>query len=283
MSAQHWQQFGSSGHAVGVIGQGTWNLERSPRREAIATLRRGLDLGLNHIDTAEMYGSGEAERLVGEAIAGRRGEVYLVSKVLPQNATRRGVVEACERSLAALHTDHLDCYLLHWRGSVPLRETLEAFVALQAAGKIRSWGVSNFDHEDLGELEALGLGLPVCNQVLYHLRERAIEHTVLPWCHAHGIAVTAYTPFGPGAFPDARSAAGRALDHVARRHEATSRQIALAFLTRHAQVFPIPKASTVAHVEENAGAGTLTLSRESIDELEAAFPAKAWTGSLPMI
>jgi len=283
MSAQQVRQFGTTGHAVGVIGQGTWQLERSPRREAIAALRRGLDLGLNHIDTAEMYGSGEAERLVGEAIAGRRGEVFLVSKVLPGNASRRGVVEACERSLKALHTDHLDCYLLHWRGSVPLGETIEALAGLQAAGRIRSWGVSNFDDQDLDELEGLGLGLPVCNQVLYHLRERAIEHTVLPWCHARGIAVTAYTPFGPGAFPDRRSAAGRVLERVADRHEASPRQVALAFLARHAQVFPIPKASTVAHVEENAGAGTIELSAESVDELEAAFPAAPWTGDLPMI
>lgn len=277
MSAQQIRQFGSSGHAIGVIGQGTWQLERAPRREALATLRRGLDLGLNHIDTAEMYGSGESEAVVGEAIAGRRGEVYLVSKVLPQNASRRGIPQACERSLKALRTDHLDCYLLHWRGSIPLGETIEAFIALQEAGKIRAWGVSNFDDEDLAELEGLGLGLPVCNQVLYHLRERAIEHTVLPWCHARGVAVTAYTPFGPGKF------GSPALEAVARRLEATPRQVALAFLTRHAQVFPIPKASTVAHVEENAGAGTITLSRESIDELEAAFPARPWTGRLPMI
>jgi len=283
MSAQQTQQFGTTGHAVGVIGQGTWQLERAPRREAIATLRRGLDLGLNHIDTAEMYGSGEAERLVGEAIAGRRGEVFLVSKVLPNHASRRGVAEACDRSLQALRTDHLDCYLLHWRGSVPLGETIEAFVALEAAGKIRSWGVSNFDDADLDELEALGLGLPACNQVLYHLRERVIEHTVLPWCHSRGIAVTAYTPFGPGAFPDRRSAGGRVLERVADRHEASPRQVALAFLARHAQVFPIPKASTVAHVEENAGAGTIVLSAESVDELEAAFPAAPWTGNLPMI
>jgi diketogulonate reductase-like aldo/keto reductase len=283
MSAQQSRQFGSSGHAIGVIGQGTWQLERAPHREAVATLRRGLDLGLNHLDTAEMYGSGQAEALLGEAIAGRRGEVYLVSKVLPQNASRRGTEQACERSLKALRTDHLDCYLLHWRGSVPLGETIEAFIALQRAGKIRSWGVSNFDDEDLAELADLGLGLPVCNQVLYHLRERAIENTVLPWCHQRGVAVTAYTPFGPGAFPDTRTATGRTLDHVARRHEATPRQVALAFLARHAQVFPIPKASSLAHVEENAGAGAITLSRESIDELEVAFPLKPWTGHLPMI
>ena len=258
MSALQMRAFGPSGHALGVIGQGTWQLERSSRREALAALRRGLDLGLDHIDTAEMYGSGEAESLVGEAIAGRRGEAYVVSKVLPQNASRSGVVAACERSLRALRTDHLDAYLLHWRGSVPLGETIEAFVALQRAGKIRAWGVSNFDADDLDELEGLGLGLPVCNQVLYHLRERAIEHAVLPWCQRHGVALTAYTPFGPAPFRDAP-----ALTEAARLHDATPRQIALAFLTRHAQVFAIPKASTVAHVEENAGAGTLELERAS--------------------
>jgi diketogulonate reductase-like aldo/keto reductase len=277
VSAQQVRQFGSSNRAVGVIGQGSWQLERAPHREALATLRRGLDLGLNHIDTAEMYGSGEAEALVGEAIAGRRGEVFLVSKVLPQNASRAGVRRACENSLRALRTDHLDCYLLHWRGSVPLRETIEAFVELQTAGTIRSWGVSNFDVTDLDELEALGLGLPVCNQVLYHLRERAIEHAVLPWCHRRGIAVTAYTPFGPGRFPD------RELGAIAREHEATPRQVALAFLARHAQVFPIPKASTLAHVEENAGAGALSLSAAAVEQLEAAFPLRPWPGHLPMI
>jgi diketogulonate reductase-like aldo/keto reductase len=277
MSAQQSRQFGPSSRAVGVIGQGTWQIERSPHRAAVATLRRGLDLGLNHIDTAEMYGSGEAEALVGEAMTGRRGEVYLVSKVLPQNASRQGVIQACERSLRALRTDYLDCYLLHWRGPVPLRETIEAFTGLQQSGKIRAWGVSNFDVDDLDELEALELGLPVCNQVLYHCRERAIEHAVLPWCHQRGVAVTAYTPFGPGRFPD------RELRDIALEHDATPRQVALAFLTRHAQVFPIPKASTLEHVEENAGAGTLTLSPEVIERLDAAFPLRSRPGSLPMI
>jgi diketogulonate reductase-like aldo/keto reductase len=283
MSAQQQRQFGNSGRALSVIGQGSWQLERASQREAVATLRRGLDLGLDHIDTAEMYGSGEAEAVVGEAIAGRRGEAYVVSKVLPTNASRKGVQQACERSLRALRTDHMDCYLLHWRGSVPLGETIEAFVELQRAGKIRHWGVSNFDADDLDELEALGLGLPTCNQVLYHLRERAIEHAVLPWCQQRGVAVTAYTPFGPGRFPAAATAQGQALARAAELHDATTRQVALAWLTRHAGVFPIPKASSVPHVEENAGAGTLTLSAEAIELLDAAFPLKPWSGSLPMI
>ncbi|MET0293312.1 MAG: aldo/keto reductase [Steroidobacteraceae bacterium] len=278
MSGQQSRPFGPSAHPLGIIGQGTWNLERASQRAAVATLRRGLDLGLTHLDTAEMYGSGEAETLVGEAIAGRRGEAWVVSKVLPQNASRRGVVTACERSLKALRTDYLDVYLLHWRGSVPLAETVEAFVDLQRAGKIRHWGVSNFDVDDLDELERLGLGLPVCNQVLYHLRERAIEHAILPWCQQRGVALTAYTPFGPAPFREHAT-----LTAAARLHDATPRQVALAFLTRHSQVFAIPKASSVAHVEENAGAGTLELGSEAIDLLETAFPRKPWPGHLPMI
>lgn len=283
MSGQQLRQFGATGRAVGVIGQGTWQLERSPRREAVATLRRGLDLGLNHIDTAEMYGNGDAEALVGEALAGRRDEAFVVSKVLPQNASRRSVIRACEQSLKQLGLAHLDCYLLHWRGATPLGETVEAFVELKKAGKIRGWGVSNFDADDLAELAALDLGLPACNQVLYHLRERAIEHAVLPWCQLRGVAVTAYTPFGPGRFPDARSEQGRALAAAADLHDATPRQIALAFLARHAEVFPIPKASTTAHVEENAGAGALELGIEAIDLLEAAFPRGPEPAGLPMI
>ena len=283
MSAQQLRQFGSSGRAVGVIGQGTWQLERAPRREAIATLRRGLDLGLNHIDTAEMYGNGAAEALVGEALAGRRDEAFVVSKVVPSNASRRGVLRACEQSLQHLGLEHLDCYLLHWRGSTPLGETIEAFLELQKSGKIRSWGVSNFDADDLAELAALELGLPACNQVLYHLRERAIEHAVLPWCQLRGVAVTAYTPFGPGRFPVGSSGQGRALAEVAEMLEATPRQVALAFLARHAEVLPIPKASTIAHVEENAGAGALELSVEAIDVLETAFPRGPEPAGLPMI
>ena len=197
--------FGSTGRAVAVIGQGSWKLEDSTRTAAIASLRRGLDLGMTHIDTAEYYGYGKAESLIAAAIAGRRDEVFLVSKVMPQNATRKGARQACEQSLRHLGTDRLDCYLLHWRGSVPLAETVAGFVALQREGKILSWGVSNFDVDDLEELQALGAGPPACNQVLYHLRERAIEHGVIPWCARHAVAVVAYTPFGPGRFPAAGS------------------------------------------------------------------------------
>src|SRR5690242_14421812 len=179
-------RFGSTGRDVPVIGHGTWNIEVDDRAAAVAALRRGIDLGMIHIDTAEMYGSGAAEEIIGEAIAGRRDEVFLVSKVLPQNASRRGTVTACERSLARLGTDRLDVYLLHWRGGHPLEETIAAFEQLVEDGKIRAWGVSNFDVADLDEaLQIAGPGRIACNQVLYHLQERAIEHGVLPWCERH--------------------------------------------------------------------------------------------------
>jgi diketogulonate reductase-like aldo/keto reductase len=237
-------------------------------------LRCGLDLGMTHIDTAEMYGSGEAERLVGTAIAGRRDEVFLVSKVLPTHASRRGTVAACEQSLARLATDRLDCYLLHWRGPHPLEETLAAFQALMRAGKILSWGVSNCDVADLEEVAAIGgAGQPVCNQVLYHLQERAIEHAVLPWCRERGLAVVAYTPFGESASAfDPGTKQGRVLHDIAGAHDATARQVALAFLLRHPNTFAIPKASDPAHVKENAGAGSLHLSEAEIARIDAAFP-----------
>src|ERR1700730_18159153 len=184
---QH-RPFGSTKREVAVIGQGTWYIEQADSKTAIGALRRGLNLGRTHIDTAEMYESGAAEELVGEAIAGRRDEVFLVSKVLPHNASRNGTIAACERSLKRLKTDRLDCYLLHWRGSHPLADTVAAFEQLIADGKIHAWGVSNFDVDDLDELsEVAGAGKPACNQLLYHLGERAIEHAVLPRCEANGI------------------------------------------------------------------------------------------------
>src|SRR6201994_4097643 len=199
--------FGSGGVQVPVIGQGTWYIDRGDRKAAVAALRSGIDLGMTHIDTAEMYG--DAELVVAEAIAGRRDEIFLVSKVLPSNASRRGTITACERSLKRLKTDRLDCYLLHWRGSYALAETVAAFEELVSAGKIRSWGVSNFDSDDLGELLAVaGQGKIACNQVLYHLHERAIEHAVIPWCRQHGVAVVAYSPFGHDDFPPPRSKGG---------------------------------------------------------------------------
>src|SRR5580692_2920170 len=239
--------FGPGGPRVAVVGQGTWHSEQSPR-ETIDALRHGLDLGMRHLDTAEMYGSGAAETLLGRAIEGRRDEVFLVSKVLPSNASRKGTIAACERSLARLKTDRLDCYLLHWRGGVPLSETVAAFEQLVSAGKIRSWGVSNFDADDLDELlEVAGEKKIACNQVLYHLQERAIEHAVIPWCARHGVAVVAYSPFGHNDFPKATSQGGAILQTIAKRLGISTRQVALAYLTREAQVFAIPKASTAEH------------------------------------
>jgi diketogulonate reductase-like aldo/keto reductase len=265
-----------------VIGQGTWYIDRGDRPSAVAALRRGVDLGMTHIDTAEMYG--DAEPVVAEAISGRRDDIFLVSKVLPSNASRRGTIAACERSLARLKTDRLDCYLLHWRGQIPLAETVAAFDELVRTGKIRSWGVSNFDADDLKALlKVAGSGAIACNQVLYHLHERAIEHAVIPWCEAHGVAVVAYSPFGHNDFPNPRSEAGRVLQKIAEAHGATARQIALGFLTRRASVFAIPKASTAVHAADNAGAGDLTLSAEEIRMIEQAFPLGPEPDSLPML
>jgi diketogulonate reductase-like aldo/keto reductase len=276
------EPFGGSGPQVSVIGQGTWYIDRGDRGSAVAALRRGIDLGMTHIDTAEMYG--DAEPVVAEAIAGRRDEIFLVSKVLPSNASRRGTIAACERSLARLKTDRLDCYLLHWRGAYPLAETIAAFEELVSAGKIRSWGVSNFDAGDLAEMLAVaGKEKMACNQVLYHLNERAIEHAVLPWCEQHGVAVVAYSPFGHNEFPEARSEPGRALQAIAEAHGASVRQVALAFLTRARQVFAIPKASTPEHTADNAAAGKLVLGKDEIAALDSAFPRGPRPRSLPML
>lgn len=266
--------FGTTHREVSVVGQGSWRSEEASATGAIAAMRRGLDLGMTHIDTAEMYGSGGAEKLIAKAIDGRRDEVFLVSKVLPGNASRRGTIAACEKSLAHLGTDRLDCYLLHWRGSYPLEETLAGFNALRESGKILSWGVSNFDVDDLDEIAAIaGPGHPACNQVLYHMEERAIEHAVLPWCREHGTAVVAYTPFGQSAAPfDTKRASGRVLNDIAASHGATARQVALAFLLRHPDTFVIPKAAGVGHVEENAGAAAIALAAAEISRIESAFP-----------
>src|SRR3984885_3754161 len=264
------KKFGTTGHDVSVIGQGTWYIDHGDRKQAVAALRRGIDLGMTHIDTAEMYG--DAELVIAEAIAGRRDETYLVSKVLPSNASRRGTITACERSLSRLKTDHLDCYLLHWRGSYPLAETVEAFDQLVGAGKIRSWGVSNFDAGDLDELlDVAGKGKIACNQVLYHLQERAIEHAVMPWCAKHNVAVVAYSPFGHNDFPPPRSKAGEVLQAIAEAHGASVRQVALSFLTRKPLVFAIPKASTSEHAADNAAAGELTLGDDELAALDKAF------------
>jgi diketogulonate reductase-like aldo/keto reductase len=274
--------FGSSKREVSVIGQGTWYIDRGDRNSVVAALRRGVDFGMTHIDTAEMYG--DAEPLIAEAIAGRRDEIFLVSKVLPGNASRQGAIAACERSLARLKTDRLDCYLLHWRGSYPLDETVAAFEQLIGAGKIRSWGVSNFDSGDLDELLAVaGKGRIACNQVLYHLQQRAIEHAVIPWCERHGVAVVAYSPFGHDDFPSPRSRAGQALQAISDAHGASPRQIALSFLTRQPCVFAVPKASSETHAADNAAAGELVLGDDEIAALDHAFPRGTKPRSLPML
>ena len=245
---------------VPVIGQGTWKLQG---KEAVETLRTGIDLGLTHIDTAEMYGT---EELVARAIEGRRDEVFLVSKVLPSNASRKGTLRACEQSLQRLRTDRLDCYLLHWPGEHPLEDTLAAFEELQRKGKIRSYGVSNFDEDLLEEAVAIaGAGKIVCDQVLYSLSERHSEARVLP--NEVGAVMVGYSPFH-------ELPRGGELQAVALELRATPRQVALAFLTRLDDTFAIPKASTVDHVRENAGAATLTLTAEQIARLDRAYPVR---------
>ena len=278
------RRFGLTGRDVAVIGQGTWHLEDGDRDQAIAALRLGLDLGMTHIDTAEMYGSGSVEELVGEAIAGRRNEVFLVSKVLPDNASRAGTLSACEKSLARLRTDRLDSYLLHWPGEHPLEDTIAAFEQLERDGKIRSWGVSNFDVPDLEAAWSIaGDRRLACNQVLYHLRERRIEHTVIPWCESHGVVMVAYSPFGSGRFPGPRTTGGRVLQEIAAAHGATPRQVALRFLVRRPSSFAVPKASRPEHAAENAGAGDLRLTADEIARIDEAFPRGPRPRTLPMI
>ena len=282
---QQARTFGALATPVPVIGIGTWNMERDPRPAVVAAIRRALDLGATHVDTAELYGRGKVEHMVGEAIAGRRDEVFLVSKVLPGNATRAGVPKACEASLRRLGTDHLDSYLLHWwEGELPLEDTFYAFQRLVEQGKIRSWGVSNFDVDELEHaLSIVGPGLIACNQVLYHLGQRAIERAVLPFCEANGITVVGYSPFGSGDFPAPDSPGGRVLDAIAAAHQATPRQVALAFLTRRPSLLAIPKSSRVMGVEENCGANRLSLNDSEIEALDTAFPADDTPGELPML
>jgi diketogulonate reductase-like aldo/keto reductase len=269
------KRFGPLGVLVPNIGQGTWNLEQDDPREALAALRRGIDLGLTHIDTAEMYGNGEVEKLVAKAIAHRRDEVFLVSKVLPSNASRSGTKAACERSLERLRTDRLDCYLLHWPGSHPLEDTIASFEDLRRAGKVLSYGVSNFDEELLRQAVLIaGPDKIACNQVLYHLQERHADAGLIQACEEFDMAFVAYSPFGSGSFPSSNSREGKVLDKVARAHGATPRQVALAFLTRRPSMFAIPKASKASHAEENAGALDLLLTREELAAIDDAFPVR---------
>jgi diketogulonate reductase-like aldo/keto reductase len=249
------------------------------RRDEVAALRLGLDLGMTLIDTAEMYGDGAAETVVAEAIAGRRDEVFLVSKVLPQNATRRGIVAACEASLRRLRTDRLDLYLLHWPGSVPLAETLEGFEALMRAGKVRHFGVSNFDMAEMDALWSLpGGSATVTNQVLYNLSRRGIEWDLLPWCRSRGLPVMAYSPLEQG-----RVLGEGGLDAVARRHGVSQAQVALAWVLHQDGVVAIPKAADAGHLRENRAALDLRLSTEDMAALDRSFPPPAGPSELAIL
>ena len=270
-----------SGEAIAVLGQGTWKMGEDSRRRAdeVNALKLGLDLGITLIDTAEMYASGGAEEVVAEAIAGRRAEVFVVSKVLPSNASRAGVQRACESSLKRLRTDRIDLYLLHWPGSVPLAETVEAFEALKKAGKIRHWGVSNFDTEDMEDLAGLPDGGNVqTNQVLYNLVRRGPEFDLAPWSRKRGIPLMAYSPVEQGAL--ARNAR---LNAVAARHNATPAQIALAWVMHQDGIIAIPKASSQEHVRQNVAALDIELTPQDVADLDHAFPPPTRKRGLEMI
>jgi diketogulonate reductase-like aldo/keto reductase len=270
-----------SGERVPAFGMGTWRMGDDPakRAEEVATLRRGLDLGATLIDSAEMYGEGAAEALVAEAIAGRRDEVFVVSKVYPHNATRRGAIAACERSLARLKTDRIDLYLLHWRGSVPLEATLHAFATLQKAGKIRHYGVSNLDLDDMEELSrATGGDAVQTDQVLYNLGRRGIEWDLLPWLRERRIPLMAYSPVEQGAL-----VRNRKLIDFARRLALTPAQVALAWLLARDDVIVIPKSANRARLEENLGALDVTLTGAQLDELDRLFPPPKRARPLEML
>ena len=270
------------GESVPALGQGTWMMGegRRSRHEEIAALRAGIDRGMTLIDTAEMYGDGASEELVGEAVAGRRDEVFRVTKVLPLNASRAGVRRACAASHARLGTDRVDLYLLHWRGGVPLSETVEAFEALMGEGKIRRWGVSNFDVDDLEELSDItDIASCATNQVLYNPEHRGIEFDLLAWQRRHGMPLMAYSPIGQAG----RLLKSPALRAVAKRHGVTAAQVAIAWALRHEDVIAIPKAGSPAHVEENAGAGELVLTAQDLAEIDAAHAPPRRKQALAMI
>ncbi|MFC3229927.1 aldo/keto reductase [Marinibaculum pumilum] len=269
------------GMRVPVLGQGSWGMgeDASVREAEIAALQAGIDLGMTLIDTAEMYADGSAEQVVAAAIDGRRDAVFLVSKVLPEHADRDGTIAACEGSLKRLRTDRLDLYLLHWRGGIPLEETLEGMLALQRAGKIRHWGVSNFDTADLEELEALAPPVPpAVDQVLYSLIHRGIEFDLLPWCRAHGLPVMAYSPIAHG-----HLLRNPALLHLARQHRVSPAQLAIAWALRQPGMIAIPKAATAAHVAENRAAAEIRFSRQEEAALDRAFPPPARKKPLAML
>jgi diketogulonate reductase-like aldo/keto reductase len=267
------------GTEVPALGQGTWHMGESgtAAKAEVAALKLGIELGMTLIDTAEMYGNGAAEELVAEATQGQRDKLFVVSKVYPHNASRSGVPAACERSLQRLRTDRIDLYLLHWRGSHPLNETVEAFEKLRAEGKIRHWGVSNFDTRDMQGLVRLPDGANCAsNQVLYHIGSRGIEYDLLPWCTEHKVPLMAYSPVGQGG----RLLQSKALATVAKRHGATPAQIAIAWTMRHGNVISIPKASEPQHVRENAAAGEISLTDADLAVIDAAHPPPAGRQSL---
>jgi diketogulonate reductase-like aldo/keto reductase len=271
----------SSGQAIPTLGMGTWQMGEDDRDRSteVAALRHGLELGLSLIDTAEMYGEGGAELVIAEAIAGRRADVFLTSKVYPHNASMKGAIEACERSLKRLNTDYLDLYLLHWRSSVPLEETLGAFQKLHQSGKIRSYGVSNFDTKDMQKAVSIPNGKAiVTNQVLYNLMRRGIEWDLLPWCRQQNILIMAYSPIEQGRLLQAPT-----LKAIAADRNVTTAEIAIAWLLHQDQVIVIPKSSNIAHVEKNRAALDLKLTTEELGILDAAFPAPRRSVPLEML
>jgi diketogulonate reductase-like aldo/keto reductase len=270
------------GTEVPALGQGTWHMGESRRSAAseVAALKLGIELGVTLIDTAEMYGNGGAEEIVAQAIAGQRDQVFIVSKVYPHNASRTGVPAAAERSLKRLNVDRIDLYLLHWRGSHPLAETVEAFEKLREAGDIRYWGVSNFDTDDMRELARLKHGgACATDQVLYNPDTRGIEFDLLPWCREHAIPVMAYSPVGQGG----RLLRSPALNAVAKRHNATPAQIAIAWSLRDGHIISIPKAGDFKHVRENAAAADIELTAQDLAEIDARHPPPAHKESLGLL
>jgi len=273
------REFGSTGVEVPIIGQGTWQMNK----RGLDALRAGIELGMTHIDTAEMYTG--SEEVVAEAIHGRRRKVFLVSKILPSNASYKGTTRACDASLKRLKTDYLDVYLLHWwSGSHPIEETMRAMEELVASGKIRHIGVSNLDVDQLKRAQkALSREKIVCNQVLHHLKSRGIENRLIAYCESQHIAVVGYSPFGNGDFPSPASKGGQVLAGIAKRHGKTPRQIALNFLTRRKSLFTIPKAGTREHVRENAGGAGWNLDAEDLKHLDSVFPVPDKDAPLDMI
>jgi diketogulonate reductase-like aldo/keto reductase len=278
------RRFGSLDVDVPIVGLGTWQMERDDREQCIRAIRRAIDLGMTHIDTAELYGRGRVEEIVGEALAGYRNDVFLASKVHPDHATYAGTLLACEKSLRRLRTDRLDLYLLHWRGTLPLEETFRAFEALRGEGKIRSWGVSNFDVTDLEEsIQIVGEGKIASNKVLYHLEERNAEHLLQIFCQRHRIAFVGYSPLGSGAFPGPDTKGGSLLEAIATDLGVSGRAIAIAFLIRRPGTFTIPKSGSSRHVADLVLGGALELTPEHVRAIDEAFPLLPPKSELPVI